>query len=128
METAQLSGRELEKEVAERVMGQVACDKWQHINFGSGGGPAMINEGCDHDGQCFPAETGPSHYSESIEAAMQVVEHFQKRGYMVSVNASSEGGWWCCTYPPDGPFIESPHEATAALAICRAALAAIKGS
>ena len=68
----ELSGRSLDAAVSERVMELTACEKWRSVNFGRGGGAAMINEGCAHDGKCFPAETGPAHYSESAKAAFQV--------------------------------------------------------
>jgi len=77
--------RELNTAVAEKVLHLAACDSWRSINFGRGGGAAMINENCEHNGQCFPAKTGPAHYSESIEAAMQVVEKMRGCGIWTQI-------------------------------------------
>jgi hypothetical protein len=111
--TKELSGEELDRAVAERVMGNTLPEVWSDPTVGpSHGDPGGYR-------------IGVRPYSSSIEAAMKVVEHFQKQEYMVSVNASSAGGWWCCMYPPAEAFIESATVESPALAICRAALAAI---
>ena len=66
----------------------------------------------------------PRSFSSELSLAWRVVEHFQRNGYMVSVNASDGGGYWCCMYPPQGAFIETTIKASPAKAICAAASAA----
>lgn len=67
-------------------------------------------------------EVLPRPFSAELSLAWRVVEHFQHNGYMVSVNASANGGYWCCLYPPEGKFTETRIKASAAMAICSAAL------
>lgn len=129
----QLSGRELSEAVALRVMGEVPCEKWRSINFGRGGGAAMMNEGCEHNGKCFPAETGPSPYAEKTEAAFQVQDRIAELGlqndYIAhlweAVGATRNGinfwtadnfkAFWLCVHA-------TPEQR------CRAALACLNGS
>jgi hypothetical protein len=117
-----LSRRELDAAIAERVMG------WRHKSNGMMHGKVqqvfIDDRDNTHSIHCGCAED--FNPSESIEDAWEIVEHFQKLGYMVSVNASGTGGYWCCMYPPHaGGFIESDTVTTAPEAICRAALAAV---
>lgn len=81
-ETEQDALRALDKEVAERVMGQVACDGWAYMNFGSAGGPAL-QKTCGHKStECYPNKQiaaafgsydGVPPYSRKIDAAFKVV-------------------------------------------------------
>lgn len=77
----------------------------------------------DHGDEC---EVLPRPFSSELALAWRAVEHFQREGYLVSVNASAGGGFWCCMYPPVGDFIETGTTAIPAEAICRAALATAK--
>lgn len=83
------AGRELDALIAEKVMDLVPCEAWEYINFGSAGGPALVNANCIH-GQgrrCYPTTEigggvslqgigGPPHYSTDIAAAWEIVEKF----------------------------------------------------
>jgi hypothetical protein len=78
------AGRDLDRLIAEQVMGLAPCEQWTTISLGSGGGPAMTTYGmdCPHVvGTCYPAVpglvapgNGPAPYSTNIAVAWQVVE------------------------------------------------------
>jgi hypothetical protein len=123
--------RALDAEVAERVMDEskpdfTPGDALDQILLGS---PVASPKGCWRAVCEFEkgdvAEWEPVPYSKLIAFAWQIVVHFQQRGYMVAVNASAEGGFWTCLYPPKGGFVESALCDTAAESICRAALKTI---
>lgn len=151
------SGRELDAEVADKVMGQVACDGWKLVNLGSAGGPAMMTtDACPHERrahQCYPSGDGwpgqgAPHYSTDIAAAWTVADHLagQRIGNLivvavdVSIGAydQSEPPYYTCCFtlatpedaPPSQPTTFDGIDATAdtaPLAICRAALRAVEG-
>lgn len=139
------TNRQLNIEVA-RFMGLVPCDGWKVVNFGSAGGPLLVGDNCPHkEGECYPTREvesmggtfgGVPHYSTDIACAMQVFEKLR-----------GSGEWCCLNIFSDFHYIyyvsltrfdlnedeESPHEPTIKardeslpLAICRAALAALK--
>lgn len=129
--------KQLDVDVAQKVMGLVPCDGWARMNFGSAGGPALRKE-CTHgDKECYPTATfggafgsyhGTPAYSTEIKLAVETVEKMRERGF----------GWTICTHK-DGWFVrcfELPDEGlqwrhstvvspTLPQAICKSALAAL---
>jgi len=110
------AGPELDKLVAEVVMGQVPCDKWRPFMHDS---QIKDDSDCEHEA-CYPADTGPCHYSRNISAAWQVVEKLCRDGRKVYV-FNHPDGWHECDI--DGVLLASAPSAP--LAICRAALKAM---
>jgi hypothetical protein len=111
--TKELSGEELDRAVAERVMGNTLPEVWSDPTVGpSHGDPGGYR-------------IGVRPYSSSIEAAMQVVEKMRERHWCISIlNQFHEGPRWYAS------FEAVEREAYASddslpTAICRAALAAI---
>lgn len=117
------AGRELDALVADNVMGELCnCDGGSRENRAN---PYGIPSFCPLHG--IQPNGSLRHYSTDIRAAWLVVERMQRDGNMVSVNASSEDGlWWCCIYPFTGAFTETEAVESAPLAICLAALDAVK--
>lgn len=127
-----LAGRELDAAVAERVMVGVG-----HVDDGDGFCARCHQEMMEwrimrfkQQGGNPPAETPcVPEYSTDIAAAWLIIEHLQRHGCMVSVNASSElGKWWGVVYPTSGGYFESDTCDSPAEAICHAALQATKSS
>ena len=135
--------REIDKKIAEKVFGlevrRIKPDwyRYEVLCFYEPGYPLMVysfdQNGCNArmyrngiDERDGIASTLPF-WSQDIADAWEVVEHFKKQDYMVSVNVGPEAGWWCCMYPPAGDFIETESCESAPLAICRAALQAAEG-
>lgn len=133
------SGRELDAEVAERVMGWTIApegDRWRvsatgdYCNSWSVDSPNLADLDDDINDRVYGRYAMPR-YSESIEAAMQVVQQMRERGY----------GWTICTHK-DGWFVrcfELPDEGlqwrhstvvkeSLAEALCLSALAALEES
>jgi hypothetical protein len=126
------AGPALDRLIAEKVMGLVGCPAWHYINFGSAGGPALMNEGCEHDGNCYPAFsdrrgeelTGPPHYSTDIKGAWAVVEKLVSLGLDVTLDREGpicEVLVWKDA-EPIAKEITNSNPATPALAICLAAI------
>lgn len=125
------AGRELDTEIATKVMGLTACPDWKIVNFGSAGGPALQSE-CSHAaGTCYSlVETGSMfgtvggcpHYSTDIAAAWPVAEKLRETHGEVWIR-STESGWWNCRLAETGV---NRSETTAPLAICLAALAVVE--
>lgn len=131
------AGAELDALVAEKVMGIVPCGDWEPINFGSGGGPAVMKR-CGHPrGTCYSTVVygggGCPRYSTEIRYAWEVVEKLRELGYAVSVFCYPDpvgptgGGWWVSVDRPDSSLHEyqAVNIETAPHAICLAALAVI---
>jgi len=130
MSTAQLSGRELDAAVDALVF-DVSIAR-------ENGKPFRLSAAANPDEWVVPR------YSESIEAAMLVIEKLIADGGRVSMNGGlptheppenvPEGGWHVRVYrfrvnvPPGTRFSFSAVGETLPEAICRAALAAIEGS
>jgi hypothetical protein len=72
----QLSDRELDVLVAEKVMEMVACDAWEPHRLSAG--TYYKVRPCDH-AACYPAAAGPAEYSQNISAAWQVVRAIQEQ-------------------------------------------------
>lgn len=143
IETAELTaGSELDVLVAEKVMGLIACDQWQPMNLGSGGGPVMMGHSekdSPHPGvNCYPAVpgskhpyNGPQRYSMEIRAAWAVVEKLRPH-YDFRLEVDTDKYWAMFARvlkrtedgAVAGPRCEAEAE-TAPLAICLAALMAI---
>lgn len=113
-------GRELDAEIAVKVMGLVPCDawRWQYIP----GAVAQLSVG------------GPPCYSTDIAAAWLVVEKLKKYGrvlQLTQITARDRPWWWeaefyCVAAEGEEPKEDSLGSApTAPHAICLAALAAI---
>lgn len=125
--TKEPSGRELDVAVAERVMGQpvppivpdccLLVDKipepntaWNHVHY------------YERGDEC---EWEPLPFSESIEAAMRVVEKMQEQDFSVNLNAEPNDQWWVVFSNIDGDMQEDSFSETLPEAICRAALAVV---
>jgi hypothetical protein len=140
MDIDKLEGIELDRLVAEKVMGLRSCGLWRHENLGSAGGPVMMHDGNPHpEYRCYPDTPrqphmngylgGPPAYSEQIALAWKVVEklvELDKFSALCCGRYSPEKKrWtsWICEVDIAG---EGNFEAdTAPLAICRAALATV---
>jgi hypothetical protein len=136
-----LSGRELDAAVAERVMGHVIhvdngegfCEncgeemlEWKQIRHRQQGGVEPVET------RCVPE------YSESIEAAMQVVEKLWQMGWQVEmVNChkpetliTENACWWYVRFINNENDMNNWSAEADLLpeAICHAALAAVESS
>lgn len=138
-------GRELDALVAEKVMGQVPCSGWRYASLGSAGGPVAMGTACEHEaGRCYPAYgstgvdavEGPLRYSTDIAAAWAIVDHLLTTKVADKFDVSYDGAFWDAhflqTRQTDTPGALCEYRnvyaeaKTAAYAICRAALKAIK--
>jgi hypothetical protein len=113
MSKEELNGTELNRAVAERVMGwssslQVGIARYENRD--------------------------PPRYSSSIEAAMRVIDKLRQSGEWCCIEIKSDYHyvWWVALTPAEGSG-NGPHKPTVArqdeslpVAICRAALAAIE--
>src|ERR1043165_6449694 len=112
----QLSGRELTRIVAERIMGWSEIVEHERLSYLSGF-PQMSEQA-----KAFHVRQPVPRYAESIEAAMQVVEKMREHHWCVSIlNQFAKGPRWYAS------FETVEREAYAAddslsTAICRAAL------
>jgi hypothetical protein len=129
METAQLSGRDLNAEIRRVVFGR-EVDK---NRCGVCGWPLYptIDQGCTAE-SCSERPLPrvrfdePAPYSESIEAAMQVVEKMHQQKLVVRL--MNENGWTCSVVDAKtGYQIAFGFADLLPEAICRAALIAIEG-
>jgi hypothetical protein len=145
------SGRELDAEVAERVMGWVWMKRvrqnnaWlfppnsRDVNTGEEGlfGEPIITRNHtvgpfeEYDGLARKNESHVPRYSESIEAAVQAVEKMRERGYGWTI-CTHKDGWFvrCFELPDEG--LEWRHSTvvkpTLTEAVCLSALAALEES
>lgn len=117
------AGPALDVAVAERVLGMVACDRWESINLGSAGGPAWISR-CEHElRRCYP-NGAPHRYSQDWAAMGELVESLTAQGKAVEIalepHQPPEWRWQAVV---DGYYALAatwPH------AVCLAALAALQ--
>lgn len=89
------AGKELDKEIAEKVFGMVECDKWQPISFGSAGG-MMLQKACDHEsGKCWPAHIvlningevgGVPKYSTDPSWNAKVLEYLEDNSVIIELS------------------------------------------
>lgn len=135
-------GPELDKLIAERVMGLISCDMWRSVYnaMSAIAGRAVYLRGkCEHnDNECYPADN-PREYSSDIACAWQVIEHLKKRKFTVylfyNTEAKSNSLWrvgfrngeaWEADMPPDKVWSSAGEATTVPLAICIAALKAVE--
>lgn len=89
------AGPELDRAVAEQVMGQVPCDAWEPINFGSAGGPAVLKRCAHPEGTCWSTLVygggGVPRYSTEIRESWRIVEHYRALGWLVRVQEHPDG-------------------------------------
>lgn len=130
--------RDIDKLVAEKLFGLVACDKWERVNFGSIGGPALMKQ-CDHpDGACYSIYEvsyfgtpfgGCPRYTSDYNETWKVYEWLEERG-LVQVS-NGDGDSKDCDFMPIrvGEHFTlakvSVSAETYGLAICITALEAI---
>ncbi len=110
METLTLTKREIDRLVAERVMG------WTNL-YGAGTRFGTTPEGKSH--RIVPP------YSTDMSAAWEVVERLRKSGYQGKIDwARPELGYECIFWSSPVPPTEMqlPRAETASLAVCIAAL------
>ena len=130
------AGRELDVLVAEKVMGLIPCDKWRATYGGYGmaitmQGALHVNDGCEHDGRCYPIGH-PSCYSTNIAAAWEVVEKLNKMqlGWfsLEQFGARGQEEWTAMIWTggEDEADCFAGHAETVPPAICHAALKAIQ--
>lgn len=123
-------GRELDRHVAERVMG------WRWMNAPEGipicylVEPNKVQKGLDAGYTMGRTKYEDTHlvpaYSTSIEAVWPVLEQFIAKGAWAGVGGNPDEGWCAFIEFKGLELLASEATApTAPLAICRAALAAI---
>lgn len=123
------AGRDLDKEVAERVMGLIPCGQWRQ-EYG-GWGMAMLGAGdiwikgqCGHS-NCYPTEA-PSKYSTNLIAAFDVAELMDARhGLRLSLDRWGGEPWWAEFADAGWEYGAQFTSTTAPHAICMAALNAL---
>ena len=124
------AGVELDALIAERVIGLTEFPhEWDSDGYGScrncSAECAYHSFRIDGPKNC----PRPPDYSADIAAAWQVLEKLKERGFFAMVSTPTPGfkNWECRGWQPDpdrNRFIA--HGKTAALAICRAALLALR--
>lgn len=148
-----MTDRELDKLVAEKVMGLEPCEGWVEANLGSAGGPVVTTNRephlwnpksetrCSHkDRNCYPSMSlnlynnippgGPCPYSTHIARAWEVREKIAELGYGEMLICRGCNGWeayqaTACADPDFGDWFVVSVD-TVPKAICLAALEAIK--
>jgi hypothetical protein len=132
--------REIERLVADRILGLKPCCAWKLTNLGSAGGPPLIHGNWDnpvvHDYECYSdipevPTTRPPDYSSDIGAAWQLVENLRERGHRIEVGsvARNQSAYTVTATPIERSDASTKGrvthtEATAPLAICLVALRA----
>ena len=112
--------QELDRAVAEKVMGHFACAEWESVYGGWLAGSCWMHKTNDHDGKgCFPANAPPK-YSTSIKLAWEVVEKLNPQ------RESDLYVWrrFLAGLPEPDEFFSKTSE-QAAEALCHAALTAV---
>ena len=124
MANDQLSGRDLDRAIAERVMGwRRKADGWQHGKQQE----VFVDEDGYHTVSCLCEED--FNPSESVEAAMQVVEKMRRDHFRFACNDRhivEIGEWWVEFATLEYERGGQANSGTLPEAICRAALAAIE--
>lgn len=115
-------GKELDKLIAEKVLGQVPCDAWQIQCYGLSGPEYILRGNCGHE-SCYPEEGLACRYSISIGAALQVIEKLDCLSFKID-RESCMGVRWDATVYNDPDCKDKVHVMadTAPHAICLAAL------
>ena len=81
-----LSDRELDAQIANKLFGLIPCYKWECINLGSAGGPALQST-CKH--KCYSTKEikvlnetigGPPKYSSDLNLCYQAEEKIKEMG------------------------------------------------
>lgn len=49
-----MNSEEINKFIAEKVMGLSECGKWHEGSLGSAGGHVLMTQNCEHAGLCYP--------------------------------------------------------------------------
>lgn len=114
----ELSGRELDAAVAEKVMGWTRNPHYKDITM-------PILDMCFEWDACGYGSNDLARYSESIEAAMQVVEKMRERGHSVQINGFRRWGVTFVLESDAAPTVRPCGGPSLPLAICRAALAVL---
>jgi Phage ABA sandwich domain len=111
--TTQIRLREIDRQIAERVMG------WEPVAGQTALAPFAYKR---PDGHTVHPYSAPE-YSSSLEAAMLVVDHYRRQGVTITLETNPHGTWRCSLRGPEGEgFTEAGYESTMPLAICRAVL------
>lgn len=126
------AGREMNRLIANKVMGFVPCNVWLYGNLGAAGGAISMNNGCEHSGKCYPADEklpfgGPRHYSTDIAAAWEVVEKLDYFS-LEKITANNDDKSYIVRFVTqinNEMQVTNTIAPTAPLAICRAALLAV---
>lgn len=124
---------EVNEYLARNLFGLVPCDKWEYINFGSGGGPALMAQ-CDHKGKCWPTNTigggisgktigGCPEYSTSQTLAVDVIIAMVERGFKYTGESLDANRYHACFL--DGRAVQG---ATFVDAVAYAAVNALEAS
>jgi hypothetical protein len=75
--------------------------------------------------QCVRCGNGPDDYSEDMRAAWEVAEYMRAHGQSFDLNWGEDNNLWECSWITSGKRY-SGFSKSATLAICHAALAAVK--
>ena len=128
-----LTGRELDAAIAERIMDMVPCDKWGRHNLGSAGGPVLL-KACSHkEGECYSTLEmpcimgslgGPPKYSSSLDACREALKVLPSKiksvhefTRLLKIELIGEKDWHLCS---DFAVLTAEPEK-----ICRAMLAVL---
>ena len=131
--------REVDRLIAERILGVRPCKEWKRVSLGSAGGPALMHKAeKQHDHECFPdideiptfAGTlgGPPRYTTDIAMAWRLLDKMHERHFGVVIAHRAEDPTYEVELSPmksaDAEHGSRVAEGTAPLAICLAALRA----
>lgn len=122
---------ELNRLIAEQVLGMVVCDKWKPVNYKEAGGPMIMRDTsrCPHQMEkCYPAwqvDTafgkvgGPPPYCDTSRAALVLLKAIQDRSDYIALCKTPDKKWYLQLidyvqdeYDPelgDAPPIESEY-------------------
>lgn len=134
MSETRKAGRELDVEIAEKVMGatwrpvpdDMAYREREWLQFNDAG---VVLAWRYDDGRPDVQKGSLPCYSTDIAAVWEVVEEMARRGWVIDVQNRQLTRWAChVAFPAPNYATVFECEDTAPLAICRAALAAVAAS
>lgn len=122
-----LAGRELDAQVAEKVMGYVwdktrcrVCGWPLTTASGSGSGGCIVGNCCMRPRPIENADA-PAYYSTDIAAAWPVMERLRSDGWDLNFGANTEG-WWIIGSKPSDDLVAEADGETFPLCVCRFAV------
>ena len=128
-----LGSKDIDTQIAEKVMGLIPCDKWKPASMGIAGGMVMMNDHkvCRHK-ECYPSVpdlqwpgNGPRPYSTDIKAAWDIVEKLSLAFEIKYFPLEIKFPFVAVVWGPSGWGTMTKAD-TAPMAICLAALKAVR--